>query len=237
MCRLLLTARLAASEGSDAADIAESPLARYRFDARHEKERKAEFERLYARSEEEVAAEVARLEQAKLLEAKLKAQRKTSKPSGRAAGLAAVRSSLSAAGLGGASDLSLSGLPSLASIAEPPPKRARQPAVWLRSKDLSTKRPASEKQISQFESRMRELSLPQRPIPTEANVQLYNQCRAHAVLLVELESKLKRLEYERNVLQLKKQQAASGGAPPPPPAGSKRSRASHEGGAPKRSHH
>ena len=31
----------------------------------------------------------------------------------------------------------------------------------------------------------------------QANVRLYNSCRAHLVLLVELESKIKRLEYSR----------------------------------------
>ena len=68
-----------------------------------------------------------RLEQAKALEAKIKAQKKTAaKPGGRAAGLAALRASLSANGLGGSTDqLALNGLPSLAGLMDGTRPRAR----------------------------------------------------------------------------------------------------------------
>ena len=52
MCRALLAARTANPD--DGQDYSEHPLASFKFDAAHEKERKAEFERLYARSDEEV---------------------------------------------------------------------------------------------------------------------------------------------------------------------------------------
>ena len=87
MCRTLLAARSA--NPTDGTDYSEHPLAKFKFDAKHERERKAEFERLYERNAEEVATEIRRLEQAKALEAKMKAQKKQqSKPGGRAAGLA-----------------------------------------------------------------------------------------------------------------------------------------------------
>ena len=199
MCRLLLTARSA--NPADGTDYSEHPLAKFKFDAKHERERKAEFERLYERSEAEVQDEVMRLEQARALEAKMKAQKKQAvKPGGRAAGLAALRASLSANGLGGSSDqLALTGLPSLAGLMDAPRKH-RNAEVWLRSKDLSNKRPASDKLSQAFEERMRSLNMPIRPLPTEVNVNLYNQCRAHVVLLVELEAKLEKLEADRHFL-------------------------------------
>lgn len=199
MCRTLLTARSA--NPSDGTDYSEHPLAKFKFDAKHERERKNEFERLYDRNADEVANEVLRLEQAKSLEAKMKVQKKQSaKPGGRAAGLAALRASLSANGLGGATDqLALTGLPSLAGLMDAP-KKHRNADVWLRSKDLSNKRPASDKLSQAFEERMRSLNMPIRPLPTEVNVGLYNQCRAHVVLLVELEAKLEKLESERQYL-------------------------------------
>ena len=72
------------------------PLLKYKFDPRQERERKAEFERLYHRSAQEVRGEMQRLEQAKALEAKLKLQKKMAKPGGRASGVAALRACLSA---------------------------------------------------------------------------------------------------------------------------------------------
>eukprot|EP00966_Prymnesium_polylepis_P259683 5998032-Prymnesium_polylepis.1 len=51
MCRNLLLARSSAGDGVQ--DFSEHPLAQFRFDAKHERERKVEFERLYARSAEE----------------------------------------------------------------------------------------------------------------------------------------------------------------------------------------
>mmetsp|Transcript_46977 Transcript_46977/g.77749 ORF Transcript_46977/g.77749 Transcript_46977/m.77749 type:complete len:418 (-) Transcript_46977:283-1536(-) len=216
VCRLLLSARLAIAEPSAATELSQHPLSRFRFDARHERERRAEFERLYSRTEAEVMEELRRLEQAKLLEAKLKAQKKALKPGGRAASLAALKAALSASGLSSGGELAVSGLPSLAGLIEPP-KRHRNVGVQvtLRSKDVSNKKPASEKQLTQFEGRMRELSMPTRVLATEENVQLYNHCRANVVLLVELESKLKRLEYERNVMALRNQQAQTGAQPSP----------------------
>jgi DNA methyltransferase 1-associated protein 1 len=92
MCNHLLCARAEAGE----AEAAGHPLLKYKFDPRQERERKAEFERLYHRSAQEVRDEVQRLEQAKALEAKLKLQKKMAKPGGRASGLAALRASLSA---------------------------------------------------------------------------------------------------------------------------------------------
>ena len=62
MCRSLLQARAGSAEPLD------HPLAKFHFDANHERERKAEFERLYARNDDEVRDEVKRLEQAKALE-------------------------------------------------------------------------------------------------------------------------------------------------------------------------
>ena len=125
------------------------------------------------------------------------------------------------------------------------PKKHRNADVWLRSKDLSNKRPASDKLANHFERRMQELRMPVRPLPTELNINLYNQCRAHVVLLVELEAKLEKLEAERAaILQRNVPQ------PPPPPhhhpsgaaaaaAGAqKRVRDDHHGGSSaKRSHH
>ena len=92
ICNQLLAARAEAGE----AEAAGHPLLKYKFDPRQERERKAEFERLYHRSAQEVRDEVQRLEQAKALEAKLKLQKKMAKPGGRASGLAALRASLSA---------------------------------------------------------------------------------------------------------------------------------------------
>ena len=92
MCNHLLCARAEAGE----AEAAGHPLLKYKFDPRQERERKAEFERLYHRSAQEVRGEVQRLEQAKALEAKLKLQKKMAKPGGRASGLATLRACLSA---------------------------------------------------------------------------------------------------------------------------------------------
>ena len=64
----------------------------------------------------------------------------------------------------------------------------------------------------------------------QANVRLYNSCRAHLVLLVELESKIKRLEYEKGVLLARRQ----GTALPPLPAqasGAGKRAAQRRGGA------
>ena len=192
MCRALLALR------SEKLENNEHPLANYRFDAKHERERKLEFQRLYDRSDDEVRNEIRALEQARALEAKMKAQKKvTVKPGGRAAGLAALRASLSQFGMSGsASDLAVSDLPSLAGLMDAPRKH-RTSEVWLRSKDLSSKRPASEKLATQFEMRMGMCHMPVRPLPTEVNVSLYNQNRAHVVLLVELEAKIEKLESER----------------------------------------
>ena len=90
-CRALLQGRLGAADGGSASatELAEHPLARYKFDAKYEAERKAEFERLYVRSADEVAEEGRRLEQAKLLETKMRAQKKVLKPGGKAATLQA----------------------------------------------------------------------------------------------------------------------------------------------------
>ena len=63
MSRALLAARSA--DVTDGTDYSEHPLAKFRYDARHERERKAEYERLYVRTEEEVRDESKRLEQAK----------------------------------------------------------------------------------------------------------------------------------------------------------------------------
>jgi DNA methyltransferase 1-associated protein 1 len=297
MCRLLLAARSA--NPADGTDYSEHALAKFKFDAKHERERKAEFERQYDRSEDEVRDEVRRLEQAKALEAKMRAQKKAAKPGGRAAGLAALRASLSANGLGGASveQLALTGLPSLAGLMDAP-KKHRNADVWLRSKDLSNKRPASDKLSAAFEDRMRSLHMPVRPLPTEVNVNLYNQCRvrrarrlaeppaarrrppsaaarrrpphaacirpprtaferlcarpslsqAHVVLLVELESKLEKLEGERQFLLQRHQPpmpvppAAHHGGHHAPVAtggggGGQKRAMSQGGGSAKRSHH
>lgn len=115
--------------------------------------------------------------------------------------------------------------------------------VWLRSKDISNKRPASDKQIVFFEERMAQLNMPARPLPTEPVVHLYNQCRAHVVLLVELESKLKKLEHERNMLLMRKQGGPLGGVPQQGLTasssghGSKRARSEGSATSQKRSHH
>ena len=87
--------------------------------------------------------------------------------------------------------------------------------------------------------------MPLRPLPTERTVVLYNQVRAHVVLLTELESKLKKMEYERMQMEARKQQAITG-VPMPSVGGGgggggghKRSRpdGGHGGGSHKRSHH
>ena len=71
----------------------------------------------------------------------------------------------------------------------------------------------------------------------QANVRLYNSCRAHLVLLVELESKIKRLECEKGVLLARRQ----GTALPPLPAqasgAGKRVRSDAAERSGKRSHH
>uniref|UniRef100_A0A7S3SCL8 Myb-like domain-containing protein n=1 Tax=Emiliania huxleyi TaxID=2903 RepID=A0A7S3SCL8_EMIHU len=237
-CRSLLQARLsAAAEGSGAATVlAEHPLATFQFDSAHEVARKREFERLYERSAEEAAEEARRLEQAKALEARLRGQRKALKPGGKAATLQALKASLSASGLGAGDDLALGGLPSLAGLMEAP-KRPRSVGAWLRSADLSTKKPAADKQLTHFDGRMRDVAMPAKVLPSEANVRLYNSCRAHLVLLVELESKIKRLEYEKGVLLARRQ----GTALPPLPAqasgAGKRVRSDAAERSGKRSHH
>jgi len=237
MCRALLAARSANADANT--DYTEHPLAKFKFDAKHERERKSEFERLYARTEDEVRDEMKRLEHARALDAKMKVQKKAAKPGGKAAGLAALRASLSASGLGGGGELAVAGLPSLAGLMDRPLKH-RHAEVWLRSKDLSNKRPTSDKLANHFERRMQELRMPVRPLPTELNINLYNQCRAHVVLLVELEAKLEKLEADRAAI-------LSRNAPPPPPppqhhmpAPQKRARDDHHAGASsaaKRSHH
>lgn len=239
MCRLLLAARSASA--ADGTDYSQHPLATFRYDAKHERERKSEFERLYARSEEEVRDEMRRLEHAKALEGKMKAQKKQVKPGGRAAGLAALKANLSANGLGGNTELALAGLPSLAGLMDRPLKH-RNAEVWLRSKDLSNKRPASDKLANPFERRMQELRMPVRPLPTELNINLYNQCRAHVVLLVELEAKLEKLEAERAaILQSKMPQPPQpphhGGHPPAGAQKRVRDDAGAAGSILKRSHH
>lgn len=183
-----------------------------------------------------------RLEQAKSLEAKIKATKKASakKPGPRAAGLAALRTSLSAHGLGGAlSEAGVAGLPSLAELVDAP-KAHRKNDVWLRSKDLSTKRPSSDKLYPAFEAKMAALKMPVRPIPTEANVTLYNQCRAHVVLLVELEAQFEKVVAVKHPA-LERKVCGAGHATHPPPTGSshKRSSGEHRGGSHshKRSHH
>ena len=228
MCRLLLASRAASlPDGGDKAAAEEHPLAKFRFEAAHELERKAEFERQYARTDAEVVEEVKKLEHSKALEAKLRAQKKQqAKPGGRAAGLAALKASLSANGLGSAAD-SLSGLkdlPSLAGIMEGD-KKHRNADVWLRSKDVSNKRPASERNAQPFEERMKGFHMPIRPMPTEVNIDLYNQCRAHVVLLVELEAKIEKLEQDRQFLLQRNQPSM-----PPPQANV------HHGGGQKRAH-
>jgi hypothetical protein len=334
VCRMLLQGRLSALDGgsTSANELAEHPLARFSFDGGHETERKAEFERLYARSADEVAEEGRRLEQvrarvtpsvfmgyeegwgglrwgplpatasrlrrigprsgrperagqgvrremhrkahaycrrlrqrsrlsasrhncarrdpfhsspspphlapalrapqAKLLESKLRSQKKQLKPGGKAATIHALKATLAASGLGSGSDLALAGLPSLAGLMEPP-KRPRSVGAWLRSADVSTKRPASDKQLSHFEQRLKDLGMPSHVFPTEANVRLYNTCRAHVVLLIELESKLKRLEYEKNVMLVKKAGGSAAAGVPAP----KRSRSEQGERSVKRSHH
>ncbi|KOO22767.1 DNA methyltransferase 1-associated protein 1-like protein [Chrysochromulina tobinii] len=201
MCRLLLAARSASA--ADGTDYSQHPLATFRYDAKHERERKSEFERLYARSEEEA--------------------------------------NLSANGLGGNTELALAGLPSLAGLMDRPLKH-RNAEVWLRSKDLSNKRPASDKLANPFERRMQELRMPVRPLPTELNINLYNQCRAHVVLLVELEAKLEKLEAERAaILQSKMPQPPQpphhGGQPPAGAQKRVRDDAGAAGSILKRSHH
>lgn len=57
---------------------------------------------------------------------------------------------------------------------------------------------------------MAQLKMPAQPLASEPIVQLYNQCRAHVVLLVELENKLKKLEYERSLLMMRKQGGPAG---------------------------
>ena len=58
VCRVLLCTRAAGATSSSAADAtySEQPLARFRFDVAHERQRKLEVERLYLRSEDEVSA-------------------------------------------------------------------------------------------------------------------------------------------------------------------------------------
>jgi hypothetical protein len=110
-------------------------------------------------------------------------------------------------------DLAVNGLPSLAGLMDAPCKH-RNADVWLRSKDVSAKRPASEKLFNAFEQRMQDLHMPVRPLPTEVNLNLYNQCRAQTVLLVELEAKLEKLEQERQALLQRhapQQQSQGGG--------------------------
>ena len=55
-----------------------------------------------------------------------------------------LQASLSAHGFGGGEDLAVGGLPSLAGLLDEP-KKHRAHKQWLRSKDFSAKRPASEK--------------------------------------------------------------------------------------------
>jgi len=99
--------------------------------------------------------------------------------------------------------------------------------------------PTGDKQLSPFEQRLRDLNMAMRVLPSETNVRLYNTCRAHVVLLIELESKLKRLEYEKTALLTKK---AGGGAvvvaastPSPAPKRSRSGEAAERSA--KRSHH
>ena len=84
--------------------------------------------------------------------------------------------------------------------------------------------------------------MPVRPLPTELNINLYNQCRAHVVLLVELEAKLEKLEAERAaILQSKMPQPPQpphhGGQPPAGAQKRVRDDAGAAGSILKRSHH
>lgn len=148
--------------------------------------------------------ELERLEHAKLLETKLKVQRKAPKLTGRTASLAALKDVLSASGHDDGGEQAVQGLQSPAGLLEDPNRRRH--GIWLRSKELSSKKPMSEKQLPQFEQRLKEHSMPSHPLPTEQMITLYNRCRAHIVLLLELESKNKRLEYEHSCLLKRTQQ-------------------------------
>ena len=262
MCRKLLAARADADGVEGLGDPAEHPLAKFKYDARAERERKAEFERLYARTEQEVAdevrllppppracprpiarppaapparppapalplarppptssphrpppfAQVRRLEEAKALEAKLKAQKKAQKGGGKAFTLASLKAELSEQGFGGAEE-GLRGLPSLSGGQLDPVLKHRKAEVWLRSKDVSAKHPASDKLYGAFEDSLDRFKLPNPPMATEQVIGLYNTCRAHVVLLTELEAKIKKLEYERSMIAMRSQYPA--GAPPP----------------------
>lgn len=241
VCSTLLAARSAQPDAD--VEYSEHPLAKFKYDVKHEKERKAEYERLYNRSAAEARQEIAQLEQAKALEAKLKAQKKLQKPGGRAAGLAALRASFTANGLGGSeelcSQLALAGLPGLAGLMDAPRKH-RNAEVWLRSKDISVKRPASDKLASAFEQRLADFGLEQPLHPSEPIVSLYHQNRAHIVLLVELEAKLNKLEYEKNLLLSRgKQQSHSVAPGAEKPTAGQRKRPLQDGSvaAAKRSHH
>jgi hypothetical protein len=176
---------------------------------------------------------MARLEQAKALEAKMKSSKKrdsSAKAGGKTAGLKEMKPALTPHGLGGAEVA----VPNIAALMDGP-KKHRKDEVYLRSKDLSTKRPSSEKLYAAFEAKMQQLKMPVRlgghacpaarrggtegggpssplpqvrPIPTEANVELYNKCRAHVVLLVELEAKNEKMEAE---LRARAERKAGGG--------------------------
>ncbi len=156
--------------------------------------------------------ELERLEHAKLLETKLKVQRKAPKLTGRTASLAALKDVLSASGHDDGGEQAVQGLQSPAGLLEDPNRRRHgvrlrtlslmphieleppmppqatplmapgppvHAQIWLRSKELSSKKPMSEKQLPQFEQRLKEHSMPSHPLPTEQMITLYNRC-SHA---------------------------------------------------------
>ena len=134
------------------------------------------------------------------------------KGGGKAFTLASLKAELSEQGFGGAEE-GLRGLPSLSGGQLDPVLKHRKAEVWLRSKDVSAKHPASDKLYGAFEDSLDRFKLPNPPMATEQVIGLYNTCRAHVVLLTELEAKIKKLEYERSMIAMRSQYPA--GAPPP----------------------
>ena len=84
---------------------------------------------------------------------------------------------LLAQGFGGGDDLAVGGLPSLAGLLDEP-KKHRAQKLWLRSKDFSTKRPASEKLYAAFEQRMTVSS--QSPAVRTRGAHVLCICSSHA---------------------------------------------------------
>ncbi|KAG8470850.1 hypothetical protein KFE25_009271 [Diacronema lutheri] len=187
----------------------DDPVLVLSYDRRHEEERKAAFEALYRRDRAHVAAELKLLDEARRIEGALKAAKKEQSRMQRVAddggaGGASARlgsgTDKGGGGVGGGAALAGAG----GGAGGVRGGKGRGPGAYLRSADLSSRRITADKGAERFEARLRELQVPLRPLPSAETVPLYNAIRSDIVALIELEAKLKKLEYEVRTLESRK---------------------------------